>query len=74
MSVKKEIENARQVGFVQGIAYCVATYLSIWEQHPWIKEVWRAAGMSVDECSMLGVDEHDMNILIMHREYLDNIK
>lgn len=73
MSVARDIEHARQTGVTQGIAYCIALHLKYWGEHSWIDEVWRAAGMTLEECKHV-VDEYDMDILEEHREYLEGIE
>lgn len=77
MSVAEEIKQAEKVaryeGMTQGIAYSVALFLNCWGEHPWIDEIWRAAGMTIEECSKI-VDEYDMGILEEHREYLEGIE
>lgn len=67
-------EADRQKGMVQGVAYSVATFLKYWGEHPWVHEVWGAAGMSIAECESNGVDEYDMETLRQYEEYLDNRK
>lgn len=71
--IKAAKEKGRQQGMTQGIAYCVAIMLSVWGEHPWIDEVWGAAGMSLEECKELDVAEYDMDILNQHKEYLEKL-
>lgn len=73
MSVAQEIKQANYNGFTQGVAYCIALYLNLYKEHPWIEEAWKAAGMTLEECEKV-VAGYDMSILNEYKQYLENIK
>lgn len=72
MTTEQQIQKADSNGMTKGIAYCIAVHLKYWGEHPWIDEVWRAAGMTMEECRQI-VDEYDLETLEQYAEYLDKL-
>ena len=61
------IEEGRQTGLVQGIAMAI-NYMYRGNNEA---DIWRAAGLTFEECVQHGVDDFDMEELLKHREELE---
>lgn len=63
---KELIEQGRKKGLVQGIALCINLMYRGEDE----RSIWKACGMSVDECIENQVDEYDMETILKHEEEL----
>jgi hypothetical protein len=74
MSVRKELDQAKETGWVQALAYSTATFLRQYGEHPGVIEIWQAAGMSIAQCNRHDVADYDMETIEKHKEWLSGSK
>lgn len=61
-NMKSQFEKGRQQGMIQGL--CIALSYSLRLGGNNVEEIWRFAGLSIQECIDNKVDEFDMEVLI----------
>jgi hypothetical protein len=59
-ALKRERDEARDQGVSVGIALSVAYLMRDVGEDTYAEEWWRAAGLTVDQCESLGMDEYDL--------------